>query len=82
MTKVRTPRNAPTRNNPVLTMPEAASSPETKMPSASETDLNAEIRRRAYELYQERGGTPGHEDEDWLLAEREVLARYNQQRSA
>jgi len=81
MAKAKTPRNAPTRN-PVLTMPEAASSPEIKMPPASETDVNTEIRRRAYELYQERGGEPGHEDEDWLLAEREVLARYNHQRSA
>lgn len=41
-------------------------------------DLEAEIRVRAYELYQERGCTPGHEDEDWILAERQVLARYQQ----
>ena len=34
--------------------------------------LESKIRIRAYELYVERGCTPGHENEDWLLAEREV----------
>ena len=33
-----------------------------------------EIRRRAYELYEQRGHTPGHENEDWLVAEQEILA--------
>jgi hypothetical protein len=41
----------------------------------STADLEAEIRRRAYELYEQRGYTPGHENEDWLVAEREVLSR-------
>jgi hypothetical protein len=31
-----------------------------------------EIRRRAYEIYLERGARPGHEMEDWLQAEREL----------
>ena len=30
------------------------------------------IRRRAYEIYLERGGEPGHDLEDWLQAEREL----------
>jgi hypothetical protein len=38
------------------------------------TDLQAIIARRAYELYQLRGGHPGREFEDWLEAEREVLS--------
>jgi Protein of unknown function (DUF2934) len=29
------------------------------------------IRHRAYEIYLERGGEPGHALEDWLQAERE-----------
>jgi hypothetical protein len=37
--------------------------------------LDEEIRRRAYELYLERGGTPGNESEDWITAEREVRSR-------
>jgi hypothetical protein len=31
-----------------------------------------EIRRRAYEIYLERGGLPGQELEDWVQAEREI----------
>jgi hypothetical protein len=37
--------------------------------------VEEEIRLRAYELYLERGETPGHESEDWLIAEREVRSR-------
>ena len=32
------------------------------------------IRRRAYELYLDRGGEPGHDLADWLQAERELTA--------
>jgi monoterpene epsilon-lactone hydrolase len=32
-----------------------------------------EIRRRAYEIYLGRGEEPGHEIEDWLQAERELI---------
>jgi hypothetical protein len=42
-------------------------------------NLDEEIRRRAYELAERRGFTSGHENEDWLAAEREVLQRYHQQ---
>ena len=31
-----------------------------------------EIRRRAYEIYLNRGEQPGREMEDWLQAEREL----------
>ena len=41
-------------------------------------NLEDEIRRRAYELFEERRGIPGNEHEDWVRAEREVLARYQQ----
>jgi hypothetical protein len=33
------------------------------------------IRRRAYELYLERGDRPGDALDDWLQAEREACAR-------
>lgn len=38
-------------------------------------DRESEIRRRAYELYEERGGRDGSAADDWLAAEREVLSR-------
>ena len=31
-----------------------------------------EIRIRAYEIFIERGGQPGHDLDDWLQAEREL----------
>ena len=33
-----------------------------------------EIRRRAYEIYLERGEEPGRDLEDWLQAERELAS--------
>ena len=33
-----------------------------------------EIKRRAYELYLERGEEPGRDLEDWLQAERELAS--------
>lgn len=30
------------------------------------------VAQRAFELYEARGGEPGHELEDWLQAEREM----------
>jgi hypothetical protein len=35
-------------------------------------ELQEQIRRRAYELYQQRGRDDGHETDDWLQAESEV----------
>ena len=32
-----------------------------------------QIEKRAYELYLERGGEDGHDFEDWLAAERELI---------
>jgi Protein of unknown function (DUF2934) len=41
-------------------------------------NLEDEIRRRAYELYEQRGYLPGNEQDDWFAAEREILSRYTQ----
>jgi len=42
-------------------------------------NVEEEIRRRAFELYQQREPGSGSEAEDWLTAEREVMQRYRQQ---
>jgi len=45
-------------------------------------NLEEEIRRRAYELYLQRRATAGNEsvngdqNQDWLIAEREIRMRY------
>jgi hypothetical protein len=38
----------------------------------STPDLQEQIRRRAHELYEQRGRDEGHELDDWLQAESEV----------
>ena len=40
--------------------------------SANRAPNHDKIRRRAYEIYLERGVLPGQELEDWLQAEREI----------
>lgn len=86
MPRAKTPRATPPSTKQVLTMPDVTSTPQVRKASASANsqsiDLEAQIRQRAYELYQERGCTPGHENDDWLQAEREVMARQNQKQSA
>jgi hypothetical protein len=39
----------------------------------TQAELVAEIRRRAYELYERRGRVDGHAPEDWAKAEAEVI---------
>jgi len=56
------------RSNPTRTMPRAE---ERHAPA----EVDAEIRRRAYELYERRGRVGGHALDDWLQAEAEVLER-------
>jgi hypothetical protein len=45
-------------------------------------DLQEEVRRRAYQLYEQRGMVDGFELEDWLQAEAEVLDNPRIQRVA
>lgn len=41
-------------------------------PFPTEDPHQRTVAQRAYELYENRGGEPGHELEDWLNAEQEV----------
>jgi hypothetical protein len=85
MAKAKAPRTSPPTNKQVLTMPEAGSVPmarKTSPVTTSSVDMEARIRERAYQLYQERGSTPGFENEDWLKAEREILAHPSHQQTA
>jgi hypothetical protein len=61
----------------------AASGSSTAVPSngnATHANIEEEIRRRAYEIYQQRaqnGHYSGDQHQDWLVAEREVRARFS-----
>jgi hypothetical protein len=51
------------------------SSPRTKSKSSTKKlSTHEKIELRAYEIYLERHGAPGNPMEDWVRAEREVLA--------
>ena len=49
-----------------------ASVPQHKNPVSNVED---EIRRRAYELYEQRGREDGHDLEDWFRAEEEITQK-------
>lgn len=51
-------------------MPKTTRKPPT---TEAQPNLEEQIRARAYELYEQRGREDGHEQEDWLTAEREIL---------
>ena len=57
--------------------PRASKKPrrEKTMPTREQVAL------RAYQIYQERGGAPGHELEDWTRAERELMQKNGKSRS-
>jgi hypothetical protein len=46
-----------------------------KATNGNNGNMEEEIRRRAYELYEKRGGEHGRAQEDWFQAEAEIRAR-------
>jgi hypothetical protein len=48
---------------------------------ATTSRLEEEVRRRAYELYEQRGCQDGAAEQDWFRAEQEVSGR-NDERTA
>ncbi|MBI4522243.1 MAG: DUF2934 domain-containing protein [Deltaproteobacteria bacterium] len=48
--------------------------------TVSEEELRRRIAEKAYELHQKRGGEPGRDIEDWLEAERLVMAEVDSQK--
>lgn len=51
--------------------------PAKKARAAKNAPTHEEIALRAYEIYLERGGTPGDALQDWTRAERELLEKSN-----
>lgn len=83
MPKVKSPRTtkpkAENSEKKILQMRETSGNGNGKVPAS---DLESEIRARAYELYEQRGYTNGCSEEDWFQAEREVLARHGHAHTA
>jgi hypothetical protein len=51
-----------------------SSAPTTQPRAASNQPTQEEIALRAYQIYLKRGAAPGNEFEDWMQAERQLIA--------
>ncbi len=70
---VKKARTTTTKTNPANGESKPVASVAT--PAAVTVDLSEQIRRRAYELYEQRGREHGHDEQDWLKAEAELTSR-------
>ncbi|CAM3850869.1 DUF2934 domain-containing protein [Corallococcus sp. ZKHCc1 1396] len=64
----KTPQTPAPKSTPERTQDKPAAS-RSAAPSAP---TNEQIARRAFEIYQARGGTHGSSEQDWFQAEREL----------
>lgn len=71
MSPTATPSTAPAVT-PAKAQPANGGPSATPSVQSGQTPSAEQIARRAYELYQQRGGKPGRDMEDWLEAEREL----------
>ena|SRR5688572_8191561 len=77
-TPLRRRKDHDTRNQVVgtpATVPIATGEIPNPVESLASTPAHDEIARRAYQLYEERGGTHGRDLEDWFQTERELRRR-------
>ena len=87
MPRAKTPRTPKPKaekvDNRVLQMPEMSLAANGNGNShRAPGDVEVEIRRRAYELYESRGYVDGQAEQDWIQAEREVVERQSQKHTA
>lgn len=79
-TTSRTPRATPNRAVPVSEEPVStaqatvATARNAVIEGNASIDLDA-VRRRAYELYEQRGRLDGYHEQDWYTAEQELRGR-------
>ena len=57
----------------IAVAPQTSLSTAAMMPNALPSQETSRIRERAYELYEVGGRKPGHDQQDWLRAEQEIL---------
>ena len=66
--------NVPKQGKPKIAVsPQTSLSATAKGPDTLPSQEAARIRERAYELYEVGGRKPGHDEQDWLQAEQEIL---------
>ncbi|MFB3915843.1 MAG: DUF2934 domain-containing protein [Terriglobales bacterium] len=74
MAKAKTPTR--TKKTATLNSPGNDHEPEVTTMPARPVNVEELIRSRAYQLFEERGREPGHDFDDWLRAETEVLQQF------
>ena len=62
--------------------PQVPTSPSETQARKSPVDLEEQIRRRVFELYEQCEGENGHDLKDWLQAESEFVQQRPQAASA
>jgi len=69
-----TPKRARATSTTTRSKKAATPATESTAPQATQVNGNKEeaIRVRAYQLFVQRGGTHGHDVEDWFRAEAEI----------
>jgi hypothetical protein len=58
-----------------MTIDATKKQPTTGISELQDFELEYQIRLRAYQLYEARGGEGGHELDDWLRAEEEIAKK-------
>jgi hypothetical protein len=53
--------------------PQMPTLPTETRATESPVDIQGQVRRRAFELYEQHGREDGHDLEDWLQAESELV---------
>jgi len=53
----------------------AKTSPASKSAAPEICVTHNQISERAFQIYESRGSKPGHDTQDWLSAEHQLLAR-------
>jgi len=57
----------------VLKHPKVKTSPASKSAAPEISATNDRIRELAFQIYEGRGSQPGHDTQDWLRAEDQIL---------
>jgi hypothetical protein len=51
---------------------------QSEIDSTFSIDPQEQVRRRAFEIYIQRGAQDGHQLDDWLQAEAEIISQQSQ----
>ncbi|HJY92648.1 MAG TPA: DUF2934 domain-containing protein [Candidatus Acidoferrum sp.] len=55
--------------------PQMPTLPTETRATESPVDIQEQVRRRAFDLYEQRGREDGHDLDDWLQAESELVQK-------